>query len=634
MRVLHRAVLGICWATATAVWVSLCVADPSPQDTGGTIEPEVTGIGAKISIAGERFIAIHRQSRNQNIGPTIHYFHKPLFILKSRSQSIADYPPIVLDPPRQIGDKTFVNFGLILTTAQFQEDARAFVIANDPELKQPGSSVDFNGIRVDAWPIITLRVRLVEPLTGSVLGEWLSPSLEAASQSIAFPIGMTADSLAIFKRYAASGDLQFTFAYTFRNVRQQYAAALSTAAREINQALQQTVSSANIAPGSPIFQTQANEFRNQLSAKLVTQISASSVALVPLVQSQLADRYLKTETVTIDNIQDKALLDAIYGYLRPLLQTAADKRTKEKSTSKTHEEGTTIKLGAKPSVGPVGGDFEIDRSDKDTIATKTGITLEYSQADQAYEPQSIKVYKLSNITDQETVQVVSEAFISQGGDPSFQDDTPIRSDFTDARVGAIHPGDIPANFSGVLPGMAFCFFGNQVPKGYVELTPSETWPDAAWVPNSLRGQHMPDGQNNLIGITRQEKEIGQVWSQGKIDIGQVNVPATGLTINQVNDSDSMVFGGGGSVSTCTFVGSTLAGCKAIRPFTPGDALTLNMGEPEVQPPGQVRWRIPIVQGKIVSSDVRGAVTATIPKIELKGINTTPQHVRCRLIVRE
>ena len=352
------------WIAAALVvltWTSVSAADISPRDIGGTIEPEVTGIGAKISIADERYIAIHRQSRNQNVGPVVHYFHRPLFILKTNPHPLAGYPPIVVSPPRQIGEKTFITFGLILTTPQFQEDARGYVIANDPELKQPGSHVSFNDIRVDGWPITTLTIKLVEPLTGTVLGEWISPSLEAASPSVLFPIGMSAASLDLFKQYAASGDLVFAFSYTFHNVRQQYAASWSTAAREVNQALQQTITSVNLAPGSPIFQTQANQFRNELSTKLFTTISASSAALVPLVQSQLADHYLVAQTVNIDGIQDKALMDAIYGYLKPLLQTATNKRTEENSTTTTHEHGTTVKLGAKASIGVVGGDFEVDR---------------------------------------------------------------------------------------------------------------------------------------------------------------------------------------------------------------------------------------------------------------------------------
>jgi hypothetical protein len=167
----------LCAAAAILASLSICRADPPPPADGGTIEPEVTGIGAKISIAGERYIAIHRQSRNQNVGPVIHYFHRPLFILKTNSHPIAGYPPIVLGTPRTIGEKAYIQFGLILNTPQFQEDARGFVIENDPELKQPGSRVSLNDIRVDGWPIMTLIIKLVEPLSNAVIGEWISPSL-------------------------------------------------------------------------------------------------------------------------------------------------------------------------------------------------------------------------------------------------------------------------------------------------------------------------------------------------------------------------------------------------------------------------------------------------------------------------
>jgi hypothetical protein len=310
---------------------------------------------------------------------------------------------------------------------------------------------------------------LIEPLTDNVLGQWTSPSLEAAGPTVTFPIGMTPAALEQFKQLSGAGDLLFAFSYTFHNVRQQYAAAISTAAREVSQVLQQTVTSANLTPGAPIFQTQANAFRDQLATHLVTEISTSSATLVPLVQTQLADHYLTAQTISINDVQDKALLDAIYGYLKPLLHTAEDKRAQESSTTTTHEEGTTIQLGGNATLGSVGGKFDIDQSDKDTIVNKTGITLEYSQTDNAYEPQTIKVYKLSSITDQDTVEVVSQAFLSQGGDPGFQDDTPIRSDFTEARVGSFKSGETAQNFNAVLPGMSFCFFGRKFPRDTLSL---------------------------------------------------------------------------------------------------------------------------------------------------------------------
>src|ERR1700722_11359959 len=75
----------------------------SAQNTGD-LEPEVTGIGKKMSIAGLRYIDIHRQSRNQNEpGPIVHYFHKPLFILKTAATPYRRLPKIVITQPRVIG---------------------------------------------------------------------------------------------------------------------------------------------------------------------------------------------------------------------------------------------------------------------------------------------------------------------------------------------------------------------------------------------------------------------------------------------------------------------------------------------------------------------------------------------------
>src|SRR5262249_51828482 len=162
------------------------------------------------------------------------YFHKRLFILQTNSDPIQGFPDIVMAQPRTIGKKTYLTFGLILSTPQFREDARAFVIANDPELKIPGRQIDLNNIRIDRWPIITLDVKVIEPLSGSVLGRWLSPPLEAAGSIIEVPVGFDNESLELFKRLASTGDIQFMFSYTFTNIRVQFAVSISKTTRQIN----------------------------------------------------------------------------------------------------------------------------------------------------------------------------------------------------------------------------------------------------------------------------------------------------------------------------------------------------------------------------------------------------------------
>jgi hypothetical protein len=67
----------------------------------------------------------------------VHYFHKPLFILKTVPTPFNGYPNIVVQQPRVMGNKTYLTFGIILTTPQFQEDAKAFVILHDPDSKFP-----------------------------------------------------------------------------------------------------------------------------------------------------------------------------------------------------------------------------------------------------------------------------------------------------------------------------------------------------------------------------------------------------------------------------------------------------------------------------------------------------------------
>ncbi len=406
----------------------------------------------------------------------------------------------------------------------------------------------------------------------------------------------------MFKELAPSGDIDFLFSYTFKNVHEKYATALIKQSNEVSQALQQAVTSANISSDTPIFETQANAFRSLLSQKIAIQVTLNSADLFPLVQSQLAEHYLTPQTVTIETLQDKQLQDAIYGYLRPLLRTAAEEKRATSGTQNSGgEDGVNVKMGGDVKFV----NFEIDKSDKDTISHTTGVTFEKSTTDQSYTPHDIKVYKLSSITDQETVDVVTRAFFAQGGDPNFERDTNVKSDFTDEKVGSFKNGAEPAEFDTVLPGMSFCYFGKDVPKGYVELEDKNVWPDAAWVPDPLRGKAMPDTQDLLVGGTHRAEEVGVVYNSGKIEIGPINVLAAGLTVTP-NWADPTHF---------VLISPKSAGV----PLKNADDITLSSG----------------VQAKLgVENSVVGGYANTSPnQLSLASLAASPPHIRCRLIVK-
>lgn len=575
------------------------------------VEPKVTGIGARMSLAGARYISIHRQNRDKNEpGTIVHYFHMPLFILQTSAKPVDDLPKIVVKQPSVIGDKTYLTFGLILTTPQFQEDARAFVIAHDPDLHVPGSRVDLNAIQVDGWPIITLRVKVVERFSNVVLGSWLSPPLGAAPPTLELPIGFDSPSLDRFKALAPKGEIEFRFSYTFKNVGVLYATAITSASQDVSQALQEAVTSSNISPDTPIFQRQAADFRSKLSKILYTTVSANSKEVIPLVQSQIADHFLSQSIVDITNLQDKPLQEAIYAYLKPLLQSAQEKRTTEVKSGTSTEEGVDVKLGADVKFV----NFAIDLSDKDTISRNAAVTFEKSGTNQWYEPHDIKVYKLSQISDDDTLEVVSRAFISEKGDTNFHDDFPVKSDFTEDVVGSYKSAEKIADFDGVLPGMGFCYFGKDIPRGYMELDGRALWPDAAWVQKSLRGKPMPDSQDLLLGSTRRAAEVGQVWNQGKIQLGPISVPPAGFELKQE--------------STSRFVLAHPRLSNSRTDMNPQDVLSIGAGAMANGVAG-FSATLQLENGYII-----GTASGSTSPIPLNTIATSPQNIRCRLIVKK
>ena len=584
----------------------------SPPSLSGTIEPEVVGIGNRIGLADTRFISIHRQSHNQNSGPIVHYFHKPLFILNVgpvRSDGLSN---IVVGPVKRIGSKNFLNIDIIMTDAKFREYARAFVIQNDPELQSRGSDIDLNQISVDGWPIITLNAQMVEPLSHRILSEWTSPSLEAAGGVIRIPFGVDDEALDLFRELATAGDIEFDFSYTFRNVRQQYAVSLANASKKLSEALNQAITSANLAPNQPIFQDQASQFMSRLSVELATTVSASSIEMVPLVQSQFIEHYLPSQVVNIDGLQDKALLDAIYSYLKPLVQTASEKAVNDDSTTNVHEDSIDIDLSGSGKVGVAAGKFSVKKHDKDTITQKSGIVFEQSTVDQSYKPHSIRIYKLVQVTDTDTVSVVSRAFVSQGGDSTFELDTPVHSDFTVDKVKGFENAAGVSPFPGVLPGMGFCFYGSEIPKGYMVLDGKVRWPEGAWVPPHLKGTTTPDSNGLLIGATTHQGSVGTVWTQGAYKVPRFVASSEGLAISEKFDTTSATVSG------------TYQGHSGHGTFEPNG--TFSFGDVE-------SLQTLVAHPLIKAAGISGSINIDIPALNPHGSDTNPDNLRCRLIVK-
>jgi hypothetical protein len=168
--------------------------------------------------------------------------------------------------------------------------------------------------------------------------------------------------------------------------------------------------------------------------------------------------------------------------------------------------------------------------------------------------------------------------------------------------------------------MPFCYFGKDLPKGYVELDGKNSWADAAWVPDSLRGKVISDTQDLLVGTTRLAEQVGQVWNSGKIDIGSITVSGVGLTLTQGSTTQFVLanpvhgqytmLGGGG-----------IAGTGALHAGEPISMLAdlNNRG----------------YSAKLASENtgIDGSVNAATSAVSLNSIQTSPQHIMCRLIVK-
>src|SRR5262249_39655880 len=78
-------------------------------------------------------------------------------------------------------------------------------------------------------------------------------------------------------------------------------------------------------------------------------------------------------------------------------------------------------------------------------------------------------------------------------------------------------------YVGVRLGMMIPYCGNELPKGFVWADGKTRWPRAAWVPQHLWGELVPDMTSCLIGGAPDAKKVGKLWQEGKVAVSGVTV---------------------------------------------------------------------------------------------------------------
>lgn len=158
---------------------------------------------------------------------------------------------------------------------------------------------------------------------------------------------------------------------------------------------------------------------------------------------------------------------------------------------------------------------------------------------------------------------------------------------------------------GVVPvGAMIPYFGNELPKGYCWANGDSTWPDAAWVPEQLEKQSVPNMDGWLLGGTADPKSVGTEWSDGKLVVSgsAFTIPA-GNKLENVYDN--MVQWKKG-------------------PAIPKTFQTQKDGIAQIDPQIAVRDVSFDFENKSLNGEVN---------LKLNSPDSNPRHLRCRWIIR-
>lgn len=408
-------------------------------------------------VAGfNRVIHIH-QADGTDAGAKALYFCRPLLALEQRARELPGYPPIVLKVKPQPGGSVRLGFAVRLACEEFEAIAKARIGMQDADaLRAQGLRPE--QVKIEPWPITHAVVDCKLEGESEPLASSETESLASADELIPFNLTFTPDALMRFKKGFADNELLFAFAYTFEGRKVAEAWVASQAAKDIRAVVDQVVRS-HLTPGqkvgsAPIFQHHLHTVERDARVRLTRVIRAQHKDLFPVLTDQSVSAASKlfelNKEYTVDELQgDKALMDAVAQYLRPLVESWSEgdsrstKLTREdedkRTDTRTNKANFGITIPIKGAELKVGGDVDSTVTDerRNLLRNEYGVETKKDSSGQFYVPYSIKVFKYNTGKQTTEVEETQMAFLAIGEVDQYLQDTPVSAHFTTARLKAL-----------------------------------------------------------------------------------------------------------------------------------------------------------------------------------------------------
>lgn len=481
-------------------------ADPSPFG--------VTWIGP---LRGDRYVTVHRAEQASQ-SPNL-FFHQPVLAFVRNDNAVSGYPVIAFNPRPTSAAEDTVSFQVHVRVSSdaFRQLCRTKVI------ETPGASFadappDPGKVECRAWPtkMASLELRSAEHFD-VVLAR--SPTQTVTGMDTwEFPLTLKRTDLAYFDDGAG---VKAILHYTFKNVTVASARARLRIQTTIDEKLQGLLTSLKVAGDEGLFQGQSRWIQTALSTSVESSIQATDPALAPIVIS-LGDSWLKALFVTdpkpvLVSDPSSVLAARLAEYLRPTLRKEAD--TFERTLKDTVKEADTVKVSAGGKDVPV----KLSKDQVRMVEHQEGVTFrEESSTADILMPHSVTLTHLSGGWRSATGDQISSVYVGHGSSEEVVESPPIsvRSTWDDADLQRMMSASGAPKMAGIWPGMAYCYFGKDIPHGFVLLDPSNTWPThAPWLPEHLKGRPLPSTAGLSFGATNDLAQVGTL--HGALDAGVV-----------------------------------------------------------------------------------------------------------------
>lgn len=446
---------------------------------------------------GERTVRVYKANAGASPSPVASnlYMHKPVWAL------IPDASGSIVTSAASNGTSEVWRLRTMLSSEAIRQYLKG-ALGSEPGVT---TLPDFNPAVLDVkvYNVLTGDLRCYESLhpTNSIATGTLTNDLIGDNRIILLDVPDSKVLRDAISKKSARCDV--TYSYLARQV--SMANSVTTFTSNVSSSLEQH-GKAERDRGGISFADDLQKLKQRLAAEIQIIITANapgSVALLPQMTDSIFMQLFKAASFDFTSA-DTPYKKAIESYLAADAQITQDTQTDQEKQIASSAMG--VKMGIDVKFFTFAPNVQNNFSSTHELTTKTDVTTNTTL------PGTINVYNLQSNWREALVKSVASVIVtrvSNGDQLTEQLDMALLKDRAESTLGA---GAIAPTATGLLPGMAFCYFGvGALGAGWTVLDggPANKWPTYAWVPLHLRGQPMPDMRDaNAVGATS-ESDVGK-----------------------------------------------------------------------------------------------------------------------------